>query len=195
MLTGMTDQPPTQVTVLLRAISDGDESALDSLISLVYDDLRRVARQLLRSERDDHTLQPTALVHEAYARLVGADIPWESRAQFYSVAARTMRRVLVDHARTKRRAKRGGGARAETLDSRIVSNEMSGIDLIDLDDALRELAEQDDRKAKAVELYYFAGLDLETVGRVLDVSAPTVHRDLKMARAWIFDRIEGGDPS
>jgi RNA polymerase sigma-70 factor, ECF subfamily len=157
----------------------------------VYDELRVIAAARLRAERPDHTLQSTALVHEAYVRLAGTDIRWSDRGHFFAAAARAMRRVLTDHARARHREKRGGGE----LDRVTLSNlpapgpGESELDLLALDEAVDALAAQDPRKAAAVELHYYGGLGYEAVAEALDISPATVHRDLRMARAWLRARL------
>ena len=173
------------VTEILRAWREGDESAFDRLFSVVHEELRGLARAYMRHERPDHTLQATALVHEAYARLVGVELPLRDRQHFFAVAARTMRRILVDHAREHAAAKRGGGWVRTTLDEGLVVSATPALELIELDRAMSALAEQDERAARAAELHYFGGLSYEDTAEVLEVSRPTVQRDLRMARAWI----------
>ena len=173
------------VTEILHSWRDGDETAFDRLLPIVYAELRSLAAAYLRSERPDHTLQATALVHEAYLRLASAELPWEDRAHFFAVAARTMRRILVDHAREKAAIKRGAGWIRTTLDEGIVVSSVPALELIHLDRAMTELAEQDGRAAKAAELHYFGGLSYEDTAKALSISEATVHRDLRLARAWI----------
>ena len=177
------------VTALLSAWRQGDHVARDRLLAIVYDELHRQARHVMRGDGPGHTLQTTALVHEAYLRLVHADVPWEDRAHFYAVAARTMRRILVDHARSKRREKRGGGIVEVTLEESAVIDPQRPPDLEALDEALERLGEIDERKARAVELHYFGGLSYDETARVLDVSPATVHRDLRMAKAWLYQQL------
>ena len=178
------------VTRLLQDWQSGDESALEQLVPLVYDELRRLAERSMRAERPDHTLQATALVHEAYVRLAGVDAPLEDRIHFLSLAAKMMRRILVDHARSGRRAKRGGGAVKVELDKvALVSPEPSS-ELIDLDEALTRLAALDERKARAVELHFFGGLTYPETAEVLGVSPATVDRDLRMAKAWLYREVK-----
>lgn len=180
---------PTQVTALLSAWRNGDEAAGEDLVALLYDELRRLARRALRDERSGHTLQATELVNEAYLRLVRADIPWQDRGHFYSVASRAMRRILVDHARAKARHKRGGEYDRVTLDEELIGPADDPADLLALDQALNRLAAHDARKARAVELRYFGGLPHEDIAGVLGVSTITVHRDLRMARAWLYTEL------
>jgi len=175
----------TSVTQHLQAWREGDENALDRLMPLIYDELRALADRYLRSERAGHTLQATALVNEAYLRLVGAEVPWEDRAHFFSVAARTMRRILVDHAREKNAQKRGAGWVRTTLNTGVAISPEPALEIIHLDRALDQFAEQDPRAARAAELHYFSGLDLEDTAKVLEVSPATVSRDLRLAKAWL----------
>ncbi len=181
-------QDREDITQLLAEWSAGDAAAGDRLLPLVYAELHAIASRYMRDEHAA-TLQPTALINEAYLRLVGSDVQWESRRHFLAIAARTMRRVLVDHARARKRDKRGGDRVAVTLDDQAGSGHADPIDVIAIDDALEELAALDERKAQAVELHYFAGLGHDDVARVLGVSAPTVTRDLRFARSWIYDRL------
>jgi RNA polymerase sigma factor (TIGR02999 family) len=181
---------PGQVTQLLLEWRSGDDSSFGRLLDVVYPELRAIAQRQLSGESEGHTLQPTALVHEAYLRLVGAEIEWEDRRHFFAVAARAMRRVLVDHARARRREKRGGDAVLVTLDDQLAMGGDTGIDLVALDDALNQLAAQDERKARAVELHFFAGLSYAETARALDVSPATVDRDLRLAKAWLLQRLK-----
>ena len=178
------------VTALLSAWSAGDPSALDRLIPLVYDELRAIASRALRDERGSVTLQTTVLIHEAYLRLAGAEVGWEGRRHFLAVAARTMRRVLVDHARSRERVKRGGGVIAVTLGDPAGEAGPDPIDIIAIDRALEELEALDERKARLVELHYFAGLSYEDAAVLLGVSPVTVHRDLRFARTWLHARLK-----
>lgn len=181
--------PNEQVTQLLRQWRAGDDASFDRLVGVVYPELHAIAQRQLSGEADGHTLQPTALVNEAYLRLVGAEIEWEDRQHFFAVAARAMRRVLVDHARAKSRGKRGGGATMVTLEDHLAITEQSGIDLVALDEALDRLAEVDARKARAVELHYFAGLSYDETAHALGVSPATIDRDLRMAKAWLVQQL------
>ncbi len=180
-------QPPESVTALLQAWNAGDEEAGRRLIPLVYDELRRRAGAYLRRERPGHTLQPTALVHEAYLRLVGLRGHWRSRSHFFGVASNLMRRILVDHARRRRAAKRD--AIHVTLNEAVQSVAEPEVDLVLLDEALCELSALNARQGRVVELRYFGGLKLEEVAEVVGVSVPTVKRDWTVARAWLFDRL------
>ena len=179
----------THVTRLLLDWRGGNAEALDDLLPLVYDELRRLAARHMVGEAEGHTLQPTALVHEAYVRLVDADIEWQDRAHFFAAASRVMRRMLVDHARAKGRQKRGGGRAKVTLHNADAVTPAPDLDLLALDEAMEALAVQDPRKARAVELRYFGGLNLEEIAEVTDVSIATVHRDLRMATAWLMARL------
>jgi RNA polymerase sigma factor (TIGR02999 family) len=180
-----------QITERLIAWNSGDTGALDDVISAVYKELRRMADRYLRLERPDHTLQPTALVHEAYLRLVDqTNVNWQNRAHFFGVAAQMMRRILVDHARTKQRDKRGGSAKKLSLDEVANLSKRRPIDLVALDEALEILSEIDPRKSRVVELRFFGGLSIEETGAVLNVSPQTVMRDWKLAKAWLYQEIK-----
>ena len=180
------------ITALLRAWRLGDQRAFDRLMPLVYDELRRRARHYLRAERRNHTLQPTALVHEVYARLVGADkVDWNDRAHFFALAARQMRQVLVDSARARRYQKRGGGVIQVTFDEAMAVADRA-LDVVALDDALEALAFQDARKARVVELRYFGGLTNEEIASALGVSTDTVTRDWQMAKLWLRRALRKG---
>jgi RNA polymerase sigma factor (TIGR02999 family) len=166
--------------------------ARDSLLPLVYMELRRRARSYLRRERPDHTLQPTALVHEAYLKLAGQDrAAWKNRAQFFGVAAQMMRRILVDHARERQSAKRPGSAVRVALDDQMGAAEQRDCDVLQLDEALTELAALDPRQGQIVEFRYFAGMSESEVADVLSVSRSTVTREWQMARAWLYRRLTG----
>lgn len=174
------------VTQLLRELSGGNKRVVDDLIPLVYDQLRRLASRCLMSERAGHTLRATALVHEAYLKLAGADTEFQDRVQFYAVAAHVMRHILVDHARSHARQKRGGGAEKVPLDEAVMVGEQSGVDLLELDRALQKLATHDKRKSDIVELLFFGGLTYEEGAAALGISSATLHRELKMAKAWLY---------
>jgi RNA polymerase sigma factor (TIGR02999 family) len=182
---------PSDVTALLRAWSGGDLSARDELMLVVYGELHRRAAAYLRRERREHTLQPTALVHEAYLRLVDQRVAWKNRAQFLGVAAQMMRRVLVDHARRRKMVKRSGQWFRITLDEHVAQMPAPDIGLIDLDVALTRLATLDARKSQIAELRFFGGLSLEETGHVLDLSIATVERDWQAARAWLLATLKG----
>ncbi len=184
---------PPDITGLLQAWSDGDVDARDRLMPVVYDELRRRAAAFLRRERSGHTLQPTALVHEAYLRLVNQDrAVWRNRAQFFAVASEIMRRILVDRARARKMAKRSGRWARVSLVEDAVQASAREVDLLDLDTALDELAAFDHRKARVAELRFFGGLSLEEIGLVLDTSVATTMRDWQAARAWLFERLTRG---
>lgn len=186
---------PSQVTRLLSAWrSSGDDRLLDELVPLVYDELRELAARRLSGERSDHTLQATALVHEAYARLVDSEVDFADRVHFFSLAATTMRRILVDHARARAREKRGGGAAHVTLSEELSASPEEPEEMLALDEALSRLAEHDQRKAKVVELHFFGGLTYAETATALDISEATVDRDLRMAKAWLA-REMSGNPS
>ena len=190
----METRSPKEVTRLLVDWSKGDQKALDDLMPVVFDELRTLARRYLRRERTDHTLQPTALVNEAYLRLIDQrSVQWQNRAHFFGVAAQMMRRILVDHARGHHREKRGGGAVKVTLDEVVSLTDQGAAELVVLDEALTALAEIDERKSRVVELRYFGGLSVEETAEVLQVSANTVLRDWKLAKAWLFSRIRGSE--
>lgn len=190
----MPDSPAT-VTELLHAWSDGDKTALDQLLPVVYDELRRQASRYLRREAEGHTLQTTALVNEAYLRLVDQkNIRWQNRAQFFGIAAQLMRRILVDHARAKHRAKRGGHDLRVTLDDAVAIAANQEIDLIALDAALDRLAQIDEQQSKVVEMRFFSGLNVEETAEALRVSPATVKRDWNVAKAWLYREMTGERP-
>lgn len=179
----------------LRQAADGDRAALDQLFPLVYQELRLRAAGYLRDERGSHTLQPTALAHEAYLRLAGRrDHPWQSRAHFMAVAARAMRAILVDHARRRNAQKRGGGQSPIGSDTLVELVGGSALAFDDLDHALNDLARMSERQARVVELRYFGGLSIEETGEVLGVSPMTVKRDWAIARAWLYRELSGFEP-
>lgn len=181
------------ITALLQSWRNGDESSLERLVPLVYDDLRRMARNHLRRERPNHTLQATALVNEVYLRLPGVDrLNWQDRAHFFAVAARLMRRVLVDAARARKYQKRAGGRRITLEEKLLITGEPSR-DLVALDEALDALSKRDPRKGRVVELRYFGGLTLEETASVLGISSDTVARDWKVAKLRLLREITGGD--
>jgi len=187
-----TQEQPREVTQLLLAWNDGDASALEKLVPLVYNELRRLARRRMRLERPDHTLETTALINEAYLRLVDArNVRWQNRAHFFALCARLMRRILVDYARTRHYAKRGGGAQPISLDQSLPVAAGRAPDLVAVDEALHALAEVDARKAQVVELRFFGGLTTEETGEVLKVSPETVRRDWRIAKAWLLRELSG----
>jgi RNA polymerase sigma factor (TIGR02999 family) len=180
----MSGQSP--VTTLLLDWRQGHKGALDQLMPIVYEELRRLADRHMRGERQDHTLQTTALVHEAYARLVDVDVPWQDRVHFFAVASRMMRRILVDHAKSRSRQKRGGGAAKVTLDAALAVSPQKSDDVLALDDALSRLTELDPRKGQIVELHFFGGLTYAETAEAIGVSPATVDRELRMAKAWLY---------
>ena len=174
------------VTHLLLEISGGNRNAVDELLPLVYKELKRIAGGQLRNERPGHTLQPTALVHEAYLKLVDQrEVTWQNRAHFLGVAAQVMRRILLDYAKARCREKRGGGVRPAVLDEALVVSEDRASDLVMIDEALTRLEQLDARQAKVVELRFFGGLSVEETAQVMGISAPTVKREWAMAKAWL----------
>ena len=178
-----------KITQLLNEWGDGDKAAEAALTPLIYDELQGMARRLFRSEKNSHTLQPTALVHEAFVKLVDVDVTWQDRAHFYSLAARMMRRLLVNHANARNAAKRGGDAVKVTLNEAVISGSSTDADLLDLEEALQALAELDQRKAELIELQYFGGLSFKEMEEVTGLSSSTLDRDLRMARAWLKDQL------
>jgi RNA polymerase sigma factor (TIGR02999 family) len=183
---------PGAVTELLRAWADGDDGALERLTPLVEAELRRLARGYMRRERPGHTLQTSALVNEAFLRLTDArHVRWQDRAHFLGISARLMRRVLVDHARSKGYQKRGGGARKVTLDEGLVAAAEPALDVVALDRALEALAAVDARKGRVIELRFFGGLSVEETAAVLQVSPDTVKRDWRLAKLWLLRELEG----
>ena len=184
---------PEDVSSILRAWSDGDQGALDRLTPIVYDELRRLARRYMRRERPGHSLQTSALVNEAYLRLVDCTrMQWQNRAHFFAVSSRLMRRILVDHAR-RRNLKRGGGIPHLSLDAAGDLSVASSVDLVALDDALTALARIDQRKVQVVEMRFFAGLTVDETAAVLKVSPVTVMRDWSSARAWLYRELSSGN--
>jgi len=180
-----------QVTQLLVRWRSGDKAALDSLMPLVYGELRRIAQHYLNNERPDHTLQSTALVHEAYVRLTQQKLPeWQNRAHFFAVAAQLMRQILVDYARSHRASKRGGNAYTLALDDAQEEPQATDVDIVALDDALKTLAAMDAQQSRVVELKFFGGLSIEDTAEVLGVSPSTVKRDWVTARAWLYRELD-----
>lgn len=192
----MQDELQHEVTQILNQWSDGDGDAPARLMPFVYDELRRQARNYLSKERVSHTLQPTALVHEAYLRLVDQTrISWQNRAHFYGMAANMMRRILVDHARAHATEKRGGAAVRLSIEDVQIPLEQRAADFVALDEALEELAKFDERKARIVEMRFFGGLTDEEIAEVLGVTTRTVWRDWKTARLWLFRELSGNESS
>ncbi|HPV74393.1 MAG TPA: sigma-70 family RNA polymerase sigma factor [Gemmatimonadaceae bacterium] len=188
---GVPPAPKSDVTRLLLDLQRGRDGAADALVPLVYAELHDLAVHYMRGERTDHTLQPTALVHEAYMRLVDQrNASWQNRSHFFGIAAQAMRRILVDHARRKRATKREGGERV-TLDESVAEAPQRSVDLIALDDALVKLAALDPRQARVVELRYFGGLDIEQTAQSLGISPATVKRDWTFARAFLQREMDG----
>jgi RNA polymerase sigma factor (TIGR02999 family) len=178
------------VTELLIGWGNGDKEALDRLVPLVYEELRRQAARYLRRERAGHTLQTTALIHEAYLRLIDQkNVQWQNRAQFFGIAAQLMRWILVDHARTRRRAKRGGSNLRVSLTDAMAVEQSGEIDVVALNEALERLEKIDPQQSKIVELRFFSGLTVEETAEVLNVSAATVKREWRMAKAWLHRAI------
>jgi RNA polymerase sigma-70 factor (ECF subfamily) len=179
----------TPITQLLRASQSGKKEALDELLPLVYEHLRAIAGAQIAWEKPGHTLSPTAIVHEAYLRLISVDVPFEDRAHFYAVSARLIRRILVDHARAHRRDKRGGGAERVPLVEEMLVSVDSPETILAIHEALDRLAVLDRRKADIVELTYFGGLDQEAAANALSISPATLRRDLRLAKAWLFNEL------
>jgi RNA polymerase sigma factor (TIGR02999 family) len=188
--TGQVDHHDADVTRILHRWQGGDEAALDELLRAVYPELRRVAARQLRAERAGHSLQPTALAHDVYLRLIDQQrVTWQNRAHFMAIAARLTRRVLVDHARKRAARKRGLGVRPISIDEVDVAAASGDIDYLELDAALAHLAALDSRQARVVELRFFGGLSIKEAASVLDVSPATVKRDWESARLWLFDQL------
>jgi RNA polymerase sigma factor (TIGR02999 family) len=185
------------ITRILSAIEQGDRQAAEQLLPLVYDELRKLAAHKLAQEKPGETLQATALVHEAYLRLIGADPQrgWDSRGHFFAAAAEAMRRILIDNARRKRRPKHGGGRNRVSLDEALSLGRAADDDLLALDEALEKLAFEEPAKAELVKLHFFAGLNLEEVGQILGISHRTAKRHWAYARAWLYAAICDAPPS
>ena len=181
-----------QITLLLRAMRSGDKSASEKLLPLVYNELHRLAESYMRRERPDHTLQPTALINEAYLRLAHDPVDWQSHEHFIGVAANVMRRVLVDHARARNAHMRGGDLQRVELEEGIAISQERSEEVLALDEALNHLEEVNPRQARVVELRYFAGLSVDEIGAILNVSPRSVKRDWALARIWLFQEIEKG---
>lgn len=183
---------PHEITQLLAEWSNGNQTALDKLYPLVYDELHKMANRYMKRERKDHTLQTTALINEAYVRMVDQkNVHWENRAHFFAISAQIMRRILIDHARRHHYAKRGGGALKVSLDETAIVAGDPASDMLLLDEALNRLAEIDPRRGQVVELRYFGGLNNEEIAGVLKISENTVTRDWNMARAWLYQELSG----
>jgi RNA polymerase sigma-70 factor, ECF subfamily len=181
----MSETSTTQITQLLLDCGKGDKAALDQLLPLVYAELHRLANHYMRRERPDHTLQTSALINEAYIRLIDANVSWESRTHFFGIAARLMRQILVDHARTRKQAKRGGGQHKTSLSEALEIDNPEAADIIALDEALNSLAKIDMQQSRIVELRFFGGMTIEETAKMLTISHATVERDWQMARAWL----------
>jgi len=182
---------PQDITVFLKEWSSGNREAADDLIQIVYKEMRKLAASYLKNQRSDHTLQPTALVHEAYMKLVDiSDVSWQDRAHFFAVAAQTMRHILVDHARALAADKRGGAMQRVDLEESISFPGAKGVDVVELDEALRQLAVQDEKQSRIVELRFFGGMTVEETAHVMSISPATVKREWATARAWLFRRIK-----
>jgi RNA polymerase sigma-70 factor (ECF subfamily) len=190
MMAGMATPLTQEVTGLLLDWSNGDRAAYDKLVPLVYEELHRLAHHYMKRERPDHTLQTTALVDEAYLRLVNQKhVRWQNRTHFFAISAELMRRILVDHARSHARVKRGGGAQMVSLDEAALISRARSTDLVALDEALKQLAEIDPRKSRVVELRFFGGLDVKETAEVLEVHPNTVIKDWNLAKAWLHSRM------
>ena len=182
----MNEAQSDEITQLLVAWSHGEESALEALTPIVYGELRRLAQSYMRRERAEHTLQSTAIVHEAFIRLIDQNVEWQSRAHFFAIAARMMRRILVDHARAKSRSKRGAGMTHVEIDDQVMQSPARSVDLMALDEALEHLAKIDPQRGRIVELKYFGGLSNEESANVLGISTATVQRQWSGAKAWLY---------
>jgi RNA polymerase sigma factor (TIGR02999 family) len=189
------DRPATPTELLQSWRGAGSRQAFDGLVAVLYGELERIAQGAMRREQHGHTLQTQALLHEAYLRLVDARVDWRDRAHFLAVAARTMRRILVDHGKARRRSKRGGGAVLVTLTGNVpAAGTTPPIDVLVLSDAIDRLGAQDERQAQIVELHFFGGLTCEETAEALDVGLTTIERDLRMARAWLRRDLAAGPP-
>jgi RNA polymerase sigma-70 factor (ECF subfamily) len=183
--------PKEEVTLLLGQLAKGNESAASKLIPIVYDELRRLAASYMRRERPDHTLQPTALVNEAYLKLIEQrEVDWQGRGHFFGIAAQIMRRILIDHARAHLREKRGGGIIPAPLDEALVFSREQSYELLKLDDALERLAKLDPQQSKIVELRFFGGLTVEQTAEILNTSPSTIKREWSMAKAWLHGELK-----
>lgn len=191
MLSGVQERPEN-ITELLASYGRGNKESLDQLMPVVYDELRRQAARYLRREQAGHTLQTTALIHEAYVRLVDQrNMQWQNRAHFFGIAAQMMRRILVDHARSKKRVKRGGSEIRVSLDDVNVAAKGQDLDVVALDEALDRLAQIDEQQSRVVELRFFSGLSVEETAEVMGISKSTVKRDWSMAKAWLHRELSG----
>lgn len=186
----MTTTSAQPITQLLSEWRAGNRDALDQLTNLLYPELRRIAHRCLDTERGARTIQATELVHEVYERLVNTDVDWQGRAHFFAIAARMMRRILVDRARTRLRDKRGGGVTRLTLDESVAPSETPDPDLLELDDALVRLEKLDERKSRILELRFFGGMSYEETCEVLGISTSTLDRELRLAKAWLYEELK-----
>lgn len=185
------DKEQKEISVILKDWSAGRRESADVLLSLVYDELRKIARRYLRKERSDHTLQPTALVHEAYMKLIDlSDVSWQDRAHFFAVASSVMRNILVDHARARLAEKRGGEGQRIALEDVVSFSREPDVDLLALDEALNKLAKFDEQQSRLVELRFFGGLTIEETAHVLGISPATVKREWTVAKAWLFRQMK-----
>jgi RNA polymerase sigma factor (TIGR02999 family) len=184
-------QVPADFTQLLTEWRSGHPQALDRLTPLVYDELRRLARNYMRGERGSHTLQATAVVHEAFLRLIQANVALQDRSHFFALASRLMRRVLVDHAKSRSRIKRNSGARDLAAENDDPTSPPANVDIVALDDALEGLQQMEPRLAQVIELHYFGGMTYDQIAAAAGMSAATVHRDIRLARAWLLNEIGG----
>ena len=182
----MVTPSPEEVTRLLLDWSNGDQAAIDKLMPLVYGELHRLARHYMRRERPDHTLQTSALINEAYLRLVDQSVSWQNRAHFFGICARLMRQILMEYARSRNLAKRGGNQQKVSLDEVLVFSEERAAELVAIDDALKKLAAIDERKSTIVELKFFGGLSIDEMAEVLGISTPTVEREWRSAKTWLY---------
>jgi len=190
----MRQRPTHEVTQLLIEWSNGDKAALDKLMPLIYDELRRLAHYYMSREHPGHTLQTTAVVNEAYLRLVNRKrVRWQNRAHFFAIAAQLMRSILVDHARSHAYAKRGGGARKMALDEALIISQERAAEVVALDEALGQLAEIDPRQSRIVEMRFFAGLTIEETAEVLSLSPATIKREWSTAKAWLYHELNKSD--
>jgi RNA polymerase sigma-70 factor (ECF subfamily) len=188
-------QVPANFTQLLTEWRSGHPQALDRLTPLVYDELRRLARNYMRAERGSHTLQATAVVHEAFLRLIQANVALQDRGHFFALASRLMRRVLVDHAKSRSRMKRNSGTKDPVSDDAPETAPPMDFDVVALDDALEGLQQMEPRLAQVIELHYFGGLTYDQIAAAVGTSAATVHRDIRLARAWLLNEIGGARPA
>jgi RNA polymerase sigma factor (TIGR02999 family) len=189
----MNEAQSGEITQLLVAWSHGEETALEMLTPIIYGELRRLAQCYMRQERADHTLQSTAVVHEAFIRLIDQNVEWKSRAHFFAIAAKMMRRILVDHARAKSTSKRGAGMPRVAIDEQAMESQERNVDLVALDEALEHLAKIDPQRSRIVELRYFGGLSNEESANILGISPATVQRQWSGAKAWLYRELSSGE--